>query len=477
MVRLLMQAGAKNVEEASNGVQAMKILQDSQVELILCDIYMPKADGFDVLSYVRGRDIKNDIPIVMVSGEANRADIVKATEMGASEYILKPFKKDEFINKIDSCIKTYFAPNEQVRLLRLAEQCLSEKNAPDAFKAAKEAFTKDPGSLRARHVLSIAFAALGKPEEALKLLDQGIDLNPEYYRFHAAKANLLLKMKREGEALEAMSAELEFNPKQVKRQITMAMYQSKLGNPKAAIEHFREALKEKPKHKQALIGIAQAYFQNNDLDKSIYYLQRYRRQHPHDKKPLMAIIKYCNLANEKKKGENALKSEINNNPDRYDAYIVLALFYQTTEKQEAALETLEKLFAKDPENVEGLVLRGHIFYEQGKFAEAEKDYQKASKLSPSLDTLLPLAKTRLKLKKAQAFYKTCERALFFGSTNHEVIALLAQAHLAVGEPVKAYFMARKAIILGAKGSNIKKLAKRAYDSLPKARRSRKPIAS
>jgi two-component system chemotaxis response regulator CheY len=477
MMKLLRHAGAKNVEEASNGAQAIRYMDENQVDLVLCDIYMPKADGFDVLSYIRSKDIKNDIPVVMVSGEANRADIVKATEMGATEYILKPFKKDEFIEKIDKTVVSYYNPNEQVKLLRKAENLLDAKDPKLALEAAKEAFQQDPMSQRARHILALSLAELSQPDEALKLLDQGIEADPEHYRYYATKANLLFKMKRDREALEAMAQELELNPKQAKRQVMMAMYQSKTGNPKAAIEHFREALKEKPKHKQGLLGMANAYFQNNDLDKTIYYLQRYRRQHPTDSKSLMAIVKYCKLVNEDKKAEHAIKSEINNHPERFDAYIVLAMFHVSKEHTDKALKVLDLLFSKDPDNVEGLRLRGNIFFEQKKYIECEKDYKKASKLSPSLDTLVPLAKARLKLKKPKAFYSACERAFMFGSSNAEVVSLMAQAYLATGQPTQAYFMARKAILLGAKGNQIKKLAKTAYASIPRTRRSTKTVAS
>ena len=191
----------------------------------------------------------------------------------------------------------------------------------------------------------------------------------------------------------------------------------------------------------------------------------------------MGIVKYCRARNENKKAEYTLKTEISNHPGRYDAYVVLGMFYLADSRHENAINILNTLFTKDPDNVEGLRLRGNIYLELNKFTKAEADFKTAAKLSPSLDTLLPLAQVRLKLKKTKPFYSACIRALFFGSTNPSVVGLMAQAYFANGEPTKAYLMARKAIILGAKGSTIRNLAKIAFESIPPRCSPRKPVAS
>ena len=477
MLQLLRRAGVENIFEASDGAKAIKVIDDQPVDLILCDIYMPNVDGFELLTHVRGMDVKNDIPIIMVSGEANRADIVKATELGASDYILKPFKKDEFLEKVQQTAESYFNPQEYLKLLRNAESFLAAKNISRALELAKSAHEQDSLNHRARHILALALKANGEQTKALELLEDSIEFDPDHYRFHATKANILFELKRNYEAIETMGRELQLNPKQAKRQILMAKYQLQGGNPQAAIEHFREALKENPKLKKGLLGMAEAFYQNNDLEKCIYYLLRYRRQHPQDSKPLIAIVKYCKLAKQEKRAEYAIKSEISAHPKRLDAYLILAMFYIATNNESDALSALDNLFKKDPDNVDGLRLRGNLHFDNKRFDQAEKDYASAAKLSPSLDTLVPLAKVRLKLKKPKAFYSACKRAFMFGSTNGEVVRLLAQAYLAIGQPTKAYLLTRKAMILGEKGKKIKKLAETARASLPQGPRQTKNVAS
>lgn len=449
MCNLLKKAGVSDIHEASDGLKAIRFLERDHVDLILVDLYMPKSNGFDVISYVRNMEIRNDIPVIVVSGEANRADIVKATELGASDYILKPFKQDEFIEKIDQASSLFFNPGKKIKRLREADQHLVDEQYPEALAAAEIAFNESPDSLRARHTKALALKANGKLIEALKLIEEGIDLHPDHYRFHGLKASLLFKLKRQNDGIESLSTELELNPKQIGKQIFMANLQLKSGNPKLAIVHLREALKENPRHKKALLTMAESFFNYADLDKALYYLLRYRRQHPEDTKPLIMIALYCKALKEDKKAEHAIKTEINNNPGRLDAYAVLTMFHMSNNNSDKAFEILELLFKRDPDNIDGLRLRGSVFMTQKDYQAAEASFLRASELAPSVDTFTPLAKAQSMLGKTKEVISTCEKALILDSKSSEVSMLLANAYMEGRQPRKAYFLAQKALSLGA----------------------------
>ena len=81
------------IMEAENGLEAVDILQRqmADIDLILLDIMMPEMDGFDVLGYMKRSHMTDVIPVIMISSESSSSYIEKAYEMGAADYISRPF--------------------------------------------------------------------------------------------------------------------------------------------------------------------------------------------------------------------------------------------------------------------------------------------------------------------------------------------------------------------------------------------------
>ncbi|MET4693637.1 response regulator [Endozoicomonas lisbonensis] len=77
-----------NILQAENGEQGLAVYKESQPDLILCDLRMPRMDGLGVLRNVR--EISPELPFIVVSGAGVMADVVEALRLGASDYIIKP---------------------------------------------------------------------------------------------------------------------------------------------------------------------------------------------------------------------------------------------------------------------------------------------------------------------------------------------------------------------------------------------------
>lgn len=100
---LLKDLGFNNVEEAEDGAMALKKLRDSNFDFVVSDWNMPNMDGLTMLQNVRADDALKDIPVLMVTAEAKKENIIAAAQAGASGYIVKPFTAatlDEKLNKI-----------------------------------------------------------------------------------------------------------------------------------------------------------------------------------------------------------------------------------------------------------------------------------------------------------------------------------------------------------------------------------------
>jgi two-component system chemotaxis response regulator CheY len=95
--RSLRQAGLElsKVLEASNGAEALGVLQNEPVDLILSDINMPVMDGLEFVRQLQGRTPALEAPIVMITTEGSESHVVQALQLGAKGYIRKPFTPDQ----------------------------------------------------------------------------------------------------------------------------------------------------------------------------------------------------------------------------------------------------------------------------------------------------------------------------------------------------------------------------------------------
>tara|TARA_B100000768_G_C11279209_1_gene377593 strand:+ start:2378 stop:3541 length:1164 start_codon:yes stop_codon:yes gene_type:complete len=94
---------AYNIIEAHDGVQAIEIIKSKKLDLILCDIKMPKKDGIDVLKFL----IKDypEIPIIMISGHGDLETAVESMRLGAYDYISKPPDLNRLLNSVRGAVK------------------------------------------------------------------------------------------------------------------------------------------------------------------------------------------------------------------------------------------------------------------------------------------------------------------------------------------------------------------------------------
>ncbi|MDR2483646.1 MAG: response regulator [Treponema sp.] len=86
--------------EAANGMEAMRQLQSQRIDLILLDWNMPALSGIDFLKQVREIPQHKDLPIIMVTSESARYNVIEALKAGATDYIIKPVSEKIFIEKL-----------------------------------------------------------------------------------------------------------------------------------------------------------------------------------------------------------------------------------------------------------------------------------------------------------------------------------------------------------------------------------------
>ena len=90
---------------AEDGREALARLDDDRPDAVVLDMMMPVHDGLDVLRRIRGSDEHGDTPVVMLTARRAEKDIVGALELGANDYLVKPFMPEELLARLSRLLK------------------------------------------------------------------------------------------------------------------------------------------------------------------------------------------------------------------------------------------------------------------------------------------------------------------------------------------------------------------------------------
>lgn len=107
---------------AADGAAALALLETVPADLVLLDVMMPVMDGFAVLSAMRGRPALRDVPVVMISALDELASVVTAVELGADDYLTKPFEPTLLRARVSACLEKKRWRDQEAAYLREIEQ-------------------------------------------------------------------------------------------------------------------------------------------------------------------------------------------------------------------------------------------------------------------------------------------------------------------------------------------------------------------
>jgi len=98
---LLSEIGFNNIVEADDGKTALPILENGGIDFLVTDWNMPGMPGIDLLKAVRADPKLSSLPVLMVTAEAKREQIMEAAQAGVNGYVVKPFTADTLKEKVD----------------------------------------------------------------------------------------------------------------------------------------------------------------------------------------------------------------------------------------------------------------------------------------------------------------------------------------------------------------------------------------
>lgn len=211
LVRRLRRLGFTDIATAENGLEAMALVRRGAFDLILLDIMMPELDGYEVLAQIKGDDRLRHIPVIMISAVDEFDSVVRCIELGAEDYLPKPFNPTLLRARIGASLEKKRLRDREARYI---EEIEAERRRSDELlniilpdAAVRE--LKETGIVQPRRhdrvailfcdiVGFTAFCDRHRPEEVVAHLQKLVELFEEIVRDHRME-----KIKTIGDAFMA----------------------------------------------------------------------------------------------------------------------------------------------------------------------------------------------------------------------------------------------------------------------------------
>jgi two-component system chemotaxis response regulator CheY len=99
-VEAALEHGGIEVEAASGGAEALRLMPQQAFDLLITDINMPDINGLELIRFARQHERYRDKPVLIISTEGSERDVQRAMELGASEYLVKPFTPEQLLDVV-----------------------------------------------------------------------------------------------------------------------------------------------------------------------------------------------------------------------------------------------------------------------------------------------------------------------------------------------------------------------------------------
>lgn len=114
-----------SVYEASDGFEAVKVMEKTKIDVVLMDLMMPKMDGFEATKRIR--EISEAL-IIMITARDDDDDKIKGLELGADEYVTKPFSPKVIVARVNALLKRISVPSDANDLLKTGQLIINRSN-------------------------------------------------------------------------------------------------------------------------------------------------------------------------------------------------------------------------------------------------------------------------------------------------------------------------------------------------------------
>ena len=342
----------KSFRFAENGLEAWDIIQKEPVDLAIVDWNMPKMTGVELLNLIREDRVLRDMPVLMVTAEANREVVAEAAESDIDAYLLKPLTTKSLGGKISNMVEKANNPPPMLVHLKNARDLEENGEIDSAIEAVNMAMEAEPESSRPIRELGYLYFKKNDLENAEKWLLKAAKMNDlDVFAFHYL-GELYLKRNDINKASEYFDKAVTISPRHVSRSIEFGKVLVQKKMIKRAQQVFDKAIDLSNETLSTQEEVAEFCLENGMYDYAIKLMGFILSNIP----TRSDIMFKMGIANEKLgKHREALSYLIEagrKEKDNIEIKMHIAKNYITIEQVFRAEQTLKSVLIIDPENAE-----------------------------------------------------------------------------------------------------------------------------
>jgi CheY-like chemotaxis protein len=330
---------------AASGDAALKMLQEGAYDMALLDNNMPGITGLELLGIIRSDKKLRDLPVIMITGQAEHEFITHAAESDIDAYLLKPITINLLKHKVPQVIDQANNPSPMTTQLKMAAQLDEAGDLEGAIREARVAMELNSQSTRPLRELGYYCLKSGDLAKAEEYLSQAVQRN----RIDVIAWNHLgdLYLQQEGfdQALKCFTRAMAISPRHYQRGLNLGKLLVRKGQHDKAVPVFNKVF---------------------DLAKNPLPVKE-------------EIAAYCIEHGAGAIAFRMLKSIVDQQPDRADILCTLGGLCANADEALGYLARAEKL---EPNNIELKLRLARIYLEQGKVIRAEAPLKAVLKLAP-----------------------------------------------------------------------------------------------
>jgi signal transduction histidine kinase len=201
LVAILRERGYQ-LSVTTNGRQALELLASVRPELILLDVMMPEVDGFETCARLKANPEWRDIPVIFLTARTDPDDIVRGFEVGAVDYVVKPFHSPELLARVATHLSMDRLRKENERLIRAESEVARHRSVAQMVAGVAHEINTPLGilstaaSLLNRWVTSPTLTALSETAEGRSMLEDLVDVSRLVERNTARAQKLVQDFKK-----------------------------------------------------------------------------------------------------------------------------------------------------------------------------------------------------------------------------------------------------------------------------------------
>lgn len=347
---MLRMIGFTDVTEADDGDTGLAKLRQQKMDFVIADWNMPRMPGVEMLRHIREDPMLRDMPFLVITGEVDEAQVVRAAEEDVDGYIVKPFVADTLEKKINAVFERRANPPQVEVHLKLGYAYKENGMLKEAMAEFEKARELKPKSARIPMAMAQIFEAMGDNRKAEELFNVAISFNPRFVKAYHTIADFQAKLGNEEAALAALKTATELSPTNVAKQLELGKMLVKAGRMEEADATFKAAVKAVPKNSHMMAEIGEVYLASGHDDKAA----------------------------------DAFKSSLNINQDIH-IYNRLGIALRRKKRFKEAIEEYGKAIALAPDDEVLHYNIGRAYLEDGQRAKAIDSFNKALRLDPDFD--------------------------------------------------------------------------------------------